>query len=153
MRKKGDFERRRFIRHSMCFPLRYRVITKISEKKPKEKQVVTSNISRGGLLFSSQQPVKIGSFINIKIPFQSKIFSVKGKVVHCKKIPDVNLYNIGVSFTQVSEAFKIKLIEQMYLISECRDLSSVRLGREISLQEASQEWIKRYSKRFEKLYW
>ena len=153
IRKKENDERRRFIRHPMCFPLKYRVIKATLRKSPKEERSTTSDINRGGLLFSAQQSVKIGTLINIKIPFQSKIFSVKAKVVHCKKIPDMDLYNVGVSFMRVSEAFKIKLIEQMYLISEYRDLKSVRLGKEISLQEASQEWIKRYSKKFEKLYW
>ena len=52
-----------------------------------------------------------------------------------------------------ADAFKVKLIEQIYLIEEYRVLRSLQLGRDLSLKEASEEWIKRYSERFKKLYW
>ena len=151
---KNKVEHRRFIRHPMCFPLSYRVIKKGMAGSVKGNRSVTENVSRGGMLFSATHPVEKRSHILIKIPFQDKIFRVQAKVIHCKKTSDTTeLYDIGVQFIKISEAFKVRLIEQMYLISEYRDLNSVRLGREISLQEASQEWVKKYSKRFEKLYW
>ena len=53
----------------------------------------------------------------------------------------------------ISDALKVKLTEEIYLIAEYRDLRSIELGREISLEEASQEWVRRYSARFKKLYW
>ncbi len=66
---------------------------------------------------------------------------------------DPKMYNVGVAFYRYSDAFKVKLIEQIYLIDEYRSLRSVQLGRNISFDEASREWIKRYSKRFSELYW
>lgn len=146
-------ERRRFIRHPMCLPLKYKIIQKKIGRRNKEKAYITINISRAGLLFSAKEPVQSNSTIVIRIPFQQKIFNVKAKVIRCDKNTETNLYTIGVSFLKSTDAFKVKLIEQMYLISEYRDLRSIQLGKEISLQEASQEWIKHYSKRFEKLYW
>ncbi len=145
-------EQRHFIRHPMCFPLRYTVVVK-KGKDNKEKKASTINISRGGLLFSARRSVDAGAVIVIKIPFQSKIFKVKAKVVHCEKLSEISLYEIGVRFLRYNEAFKVKLIEQMYLISEYRDLNSIRLGRDLTMQEASKEWVKRYSKRFQRLYW
>jgi hypothetical protein len=87
------------------------------------------------------------------MPFQDKVFNVKVRVVHCDKNPETKLYNIGAAFHRLSAAYKVKLIEQLYLISEFRDLRSIQLGREISLEKASEEWVKRYSARFRKLYW
>jgi hypothetical protein len=29
----------------------------------------------------------------------------------------------------------------------------MQLGRQVSLEEASREWIKRYSERFKRMYW
>jgi RNase P/RNase MRP subunit p30 len=87
------------------------------------------------------------------MPFEDKVFKVMAKVVHCNKSLDTNLFNVGVSFYRLRDAFKVKLIEQLYLISEYRDLRSVQLGREVSLEEASREWIRRYSERFRRLYW
>lgn len=146
-------ENRRFIRHPMCFPLSYKVLPKDSLRGGKAAATITKNISRGGLLFSSKRPADAGALILIKIPFQAKVFHVRANVVHCNKVEGTDLYDIGISFDRVNDAFKIKLIEQMYLISEYRDLRSMQLGKEMTLQKASQEWIKRYSRRFSKLYW
>ena len=153
MKESKASERRRFMRHPMCFPLRYKVVKKGSVKEAKEKKSTTINIGRGGLLFSTKHSVELGSVILVKIPFEDKTFNIKAKVVHCSRPSDSKLYNVGVCFLRFNEAFKVKLIEQMYLISEYRDLRSIQLGREVSLQEASKEWIKRYSKRFQRLYW
>lgn len=146
-------ERRKFIRHPMCFPLKYKVINKDSLAGIDEELACTKNISERGLLFSSKKSVQADSVILIKIPFQEKTFNVKAKVIHCNSIKGLPLFDIGVAFLRYNEAFKVKLIEQMYLISEYRDLRSMQLGKEISLEEASREWIKRYSKRFNRLYW
>lgn len=154
MDKQKESERRRFIRHPFCFPLAY---TTLSESSSGQGQVQRSSstidISEGGLLFSAKQEVKLNSLIRIKLPFQDKIFSVKARVLHCNRSAEANLYNIGVCFEKYNDAFKVKLVEQMYLISEYRDLRSMQLGKEISLQEASQEWISRFAKRFKRLYW
>jgi hypothetical protein len=146
-------ERRRFIRHPVCFPLKYKVVSKHDKGYGKEMASTTVNMSQGGLLFTAQRRVKTDVVIQIKMPFQDKIFNVKAKVAHCEKSAETKFYNIGVYFYRFADAFKVKLIEQMYLISEYRDLRSMQLGREVSLEEASREWIKRYSERFKRLYW
>ncbi len=141
-------ERRRFIRHPICYPLEFKHISrKISEKTK------TVNLSEGGLLFLSKHHLTPGEVIMIKLPIQDKIFKVKAKVMHVSRDEDAKLFNIGVSFYRYADAFKVKLIEQIYLIDEYRILRSVQLGRDISLKDASEEWIKRYSKRFARLYW
>lgn len=145
-------EKRRFIRHPLCFPLTYKVLNN-DVSGGKEKYSTTINISVGGLLFSARNAAKPGSRIMIRMPFQDKVFNVKALVVHCKRDDETKLFNIGVSFYRMTDAFKTKLIEQLYLISEFRDMRAIQLGREVSLEEASREWIKRYSKRFKRLYW
>ena len=87
------------------------------------------------------------------MPLYGKVFHIKARVVHTEKNYESGLFSIGVEFVTYSDAFKVKLIEQIYLIEEYRELRSLQLGREMTIQEASQEWIKRYSKRFEQLYW
>lgn len=152
-----DKDKRRFIRHPMCFPLAFKVIKKgvagFFARESKEEYTSTINIGRGGLLFPATRPVSKSTVISIKIPFENKMFRVKAMVVHCGKDRSSGLYNIGVCFHRVEDAFKVKLIEQMYLISEYRDLRRIQLGKDISLEEASEEWIKRYSERFQRMYW
>ena len=142
-------DKRRFVRHPVCYPLEF-------EHAPKKIREIdqTINISEGGLLFLSTHDVKCGSIIILKLPLQDKLFKVKAKVVHTepdKENPD--MYDIGVSFYRYSDAFKVKLIEQIYLIDEYRAIRSVQLGREVTYKEASNEWVKHYSKRFDRLFW
>lgn len=146
-------ERRRFIRHPLCIPLSYKLIKKGKADSAKEKGAETINISQGGLLFPASRSVNAGSTIMLKLPFQDEILNLKARVVHCEKNPETQLYNIGVSFSRMGDAFKVKLREQAYLITAFRDLWSMQRGKEVSLEEASREWIKRYSEKFRKLYW
>jgi len=89
----------------------------------------------------------------IKMPFEDKVFDIKGEVVRCVRNSETKFFDIAVNFVKAQEAFKAKMIEQVYLISGYRDMLSVRSGKEISLEEASRKWIKRYSEKFGKLYW
>ncbi len=142
-------ERRHFIRHPICYPLEF----EHASKKIKER-TETLNVSEGGLLFLSKHPLVKGEVIILKMPLQDKVFRIKAKVMRATKDSEnKDLFNVGVSFYRYSDAFKVKLVEQLYLIDEYRVLRSLQLGHELSMQKASEEWIKRYSKRFARLYW
>jgi len=142
-------ERRHFIRHPICYPLEFEHASNKMGEKTK-----TLNVSEGGLLFLSKHPLKESEIIILKMPVQDKVFRVKAKVMHVTKDSEnKDLFNVGVSFYRYSDAFKVKLVEQLYLIDEYRILRSLQLGHELSMQKASEEWIKRYSKRFARLYW
>ncbi len=143
-----DNERRKFIRHLLVSPLEY----KVEEEAPFQK-THSVDMGEGGLLFTAKSDVPIGTKIEIKMPLYERVFNIKAKVVHTTKDPEDQLFKIGVSFSSYSDAFKVKLIEQIYLIEEYRVLRSLQLGRDLTLQEASEEWIKRYSERFKILYW
>jgi len=149
----NDNERRRFIRHPMCFPLKYKVLKRGFFVSLKEELVRTKNISEGGLLFCAKKAAEVNSLLSIKIPFQEKMFNVHARVIRCARVAGSQLFDIGVSFQRYNDAFRVKLIEQLYLISEYRDLRSMQLGKEVTLEDASREWIQRYSKRFARLYW
>ena len=142
-------ERRHFIRHPICYPLEF-------EHAPKKirERTKTLNVSEGGLLFLSKSRLRKNEIIILKMPLQDKVFKIKAKVMHAKKDSEnADLFNVGVSFYRYSDAFKVKLVEQLYLIDEYRILRSLQLGHELTMQKASEEWIKRYSKRFARLYW
>jgi len=146
-------ERRHFIRHPVAFPLVYKVMKQGRGKEQQDLRSETVNLSVGGLLFPAKHSVEPNSMIEIKMPFENKIFNLKAKVVRCVNNPETKLYDVAVSFFRLHEAFKAKMIEQVYLISEYRDLLNLQTGKEISLEEASRKWIKRYSERFKRLYW
>ncbi|MBI4974828.1 MAG: PilZ domain-containing protein [Candidatus Omnitrophica bacterium] len=142
-------ERRRFIRHPICYPLEYEYAPKKTAERTK-----TINVSKGGLLFLSKHRLQTGKIIILKLPIRENVVKVRAKVAHIEQDEeDSRLYNIGVSFYRYSDAFRVKLVEQIYLIDEYRLLRSVQLGHDVSFKQASAEWIKRYAKRFAKLYW
>ena len=146
-------ERRHFIRHPLSFPLVYKVLKPAKGEAGERVSSETINVSMGGLLFPSKYPVKLNSLVEIQMPFENKLFKLKAKVVRCVANSETKLYDVGVSFCRMHEAFKAKMIEQIYLISEYRDLLSLQLGKVVSMEEASRRWIKRYSQRFKRLYW
>ena len=146
-------EYRHFIRHPLCLPLSYKVIEKSLKKDQETLPSETINISLGGLLFPSKHPVDPESRIVIKMPFENKVFNVKAQVVRCIHNSETNLYDVAVNFLKTHEAFKAKMIEQIYLIASYRDMLRLQSGKEVSLEEASRKWIKRYSARFKRLYW
>jgi len=141
-------ERRKFIRHLLVNPLEFQI-----DDKGDTERTETIDISEGGLLFMSKTEVPKGAIIKIQMPLYEKVFSIKAEVIRVTKDIETGLFKVGVAFCTYSDAFKVKLIEQIYLIEEYRVLRSLQLGKDMSLQEASKEWIKRYSERFEKLYW
>lgn len=146
-------ERRHFIRHPISLPLVYKVMKQQAGRSQQDLRSETINLSVGGLLFPAKHSVQPNSMIQIKMPFENKTFNLKAKVVRCVSNPETKLYDVAVSFFRLHEAFKAKMIEQIYLISEYRDLLSLQAGKEIPLEEASKKWIKRYSERFKRLYW
>jgi c-di-GMP-binding flagellar brake protein YcgR len=142
-------EKRKYIRHLFVSPLEFQI-----EEAPAEMEKThTVNVSEGGLMFVSRRSVDVGAMIKLSMPLYGKMFIISAKVMHVEKNAESGLFDIGVVFVTYSDAFKVKLIEQIYLIEEYRVLRSLQLGREMTIQEASQEWIKRYSERFQKLYW
>ncbi len=141
-------ERRRYIRHLLVNPLEFQVTKEEGFQKSE-----TIDVSEGGLLFVAKRDVPPGTMIDLQMPVYDKIFKIRARVVHNRKDESSELYRIGVEFESYADAFKVKLIEQIYLIEEYRVLRSLQDGKDMSLKEASQEWISRYSKRFKKLYW
>ena len=142
-------EKRKFIRHPVCIPLEFQ---RIKEGKRKLK-AETVNLSLGGLLFLSRSKIAVGTEIIVSLPFRDKVFHIHGRVMRCETEGHSKLYSVGIEFLRVSDAFKVKLVEQLHLIDEYRCLRCIQLNRDVTLKEASQEWIRKYSEQFRKLYW
>ncbi len=142
-------ERRRFVRHPICYPLEFEYAPKRILERNR-----TVDVSEGGLLFLSKRQLQTGKTIILKLPLQNKLFKVKAKVVHVNQDKEnPKLYNVGVSFYRHSDAFEVKLVEQIYLMDEYRALRSLQLGRDITFKEASLEWVKKYAKKFDEMFW
>ena len=92
-------------------------------------------------MFRSKKDVPAGSLINIQMPLYNKVFKIRAKVMHVQKDDATDLFNVGVAFVTYSDAFKVKLIEQIYLIEEYRVIRSLQMGKEMSLLSVLRNYI------------
>jgi len=145
-----DIERRKFIRHLLGYPIE----TKIFHKKDREVIISTrsDNIGYGGLMFQSDRRIRIGTELEIDIKVEKRSFSADGVAVRCEKNEN-GKWDIGVSFTNISESLKVRMMEQLVRIEEFKKRLEKRYKVKLDFSPVAKEWIKRYSKAFAKRYY
>ena len=108
-------------------------------------QTIT-NVSLGGLAFSSLKPLEILQRVRICIPVLKQDNFLVGNVVWCEK-SDVG-YEIGLEFESSRDVFRLRMIEQICHIEHYRNEISRVEGRLLSSQEAANEWISKFADDF-----
>ncbi|MBD3379353.1 MAG: hypothetical protein GF408_02710 [Candidatus Omnitrophica bacterium] len=102
---KMDFqERRRFRRHLLDNPLRFRF-----SEKDSFRDTHTIDASEGGLMFTSNEEARKGSTVNIQMPLDDKTYEVKARVARVEFDESIGQYRVGVEFTDYTESFRITL--------------------------------------------
>ena len=159
-------EVREFIRHTVDVPLQFRAIDAdhpelgpLLDDAPVASGDGASgdgtgashghsrNVGFGGLAFDSNFCPTPGQLIELKIPTVNPPFIAKARVAWCRANPDGG-YLIGASFLDASDAFKSRMVQQVCSIENYRKEVKEREGRELTVQEASAEWISKYAGRF-----
>src|SRR5688500_15154052 len=153
-------EVREFIRHTINFPIEFRLLgddehpdatmlPHLSDDAASAKRTLgeSRNVGFGGLAFESNFCPKIGDLIEIRIPTVNPPFIAKASVAWCRTEPDGG-YMIGASFLDASDAFRSRMVQQVCSIENYRKEVSANEGRELTVQEASNEWIAKYAGRF-----
>lgn len=133
--------RRRFIRHTADVPLEVRAV---DEGAGETHRGV--NVSFGGLAFESEGPLAYGTTLEVRIDQVKPPFEAHARVVHCE--PEGDHFCIGVQFLDAGDAFRARMVEQVCSIDRYRREVQEREGRELSSQEAAEEWIRRHASRF-----
>jgi len=131
---------RRFIRHPSDFPIAY------SQGVQQEKQQPLRDVSCGGLCFTSECSMQQGEVIHISIPVEPPGFEADCVVAWCKKEEDH--FAVGVEFAGDSTSFTLRMVEQVCHIEHYRSEVARCEGRELTSEEAAQEWIEKYAKDF-----
>lgn len=130
---------RSYIRHSASMP-----ITVKSNQSDSQTQTL-QNVSAGGLCFFSNYFLPQGISININIPNLEHPFVENCTVSWCNKVEDH--YDVGVSFDSYQTVFRMRMIEQLCYIEDYRNQILNSEDRQITSEEASQEWIAKFSDR------
>jgi hypothetical protein len=132
--------RRRFIRHTVDVPLEIRTVA----DGPRRASV--RNVSHGGISFLSDEEIPLGTIIDVRIPGVEPPFEARAKVVW--SAPEGSGYCLGVAFLEADDAFRARMVEQVCSIERYREQVREREGRDLSPEEAAQEWITRYADAF-----
>ncbi|MDH3976246.1 MAG: PilZ domain-containing protein [Deltaproteobacteria bacterium] len=104
------------------------------------------DISEGGISFRSKENFPKGELIEITIPFVTPVFHSKGIIVWTRR--DGQYYEIGVRFHNSSDAFRVRMIEQICYIETYRRAQLEEEGRMLTSEEAALEWIERFASSF-----
>lgn len=130
-----------FIKHPERFPIQVKKIHFWERSK-----LDMSNPSNIGLTYSTEQPQKLGSLLEITVPTRKQIHSFKGKVVAIKE-KDVG-YDIGVWLIDAEDAPKLRIIEQICHIELYLSDKKYREGPFVSPEKITEEWIGKFASHF-----
>ena len=145
-----DLKKRKFVRHPLSYPLKTRIIH--PNESIKEVLSESDNISAGGLLFTCDEPVIVGSEVEIELKVEKREFLLTGKVVRCEKKKGQAGYSIAIAFNSPNEFLKMRMMEQVVRIELLKTRFERRYGVKLEFARVAKEWIKRYSEQFAKYY-
>jgi len=132
---------REFIRHSADIPIEI-----IRDAEVQHTRHALENIGLGGLLCHFDEKIEVGSAIKIRIDLVKPDFEIMGRVVWCNKLD--TSYEIGVEFDGEKDTFKLRMIEQICHIEHYRKEVKELESRDLTGEEAAQEWIVKYASNF-----
>jgi hypothetical protein len=128
---------RRYIRHPSSMPLDYRLSGGWSGVQQ------LRNVSAGGVCFAAGLPMEQGMSIRVSIHMGGKDFEADGEVAWCHGTSDH--HEIGVRFHKAASMETVHMVEQLCYIEQYRQQVRHNEGRELSSEQAAQEWVERYA--------
>ncbi len=135
---------RSYIRHPSDIPLEYKL-----ESLDDSATLNLNNVSYGGVSFNSQEPIKTGSVIELKILFVQPEFVSKCQVTWCQL--EGEYYVIGAMFLKQDDLYMARMVEQICHIEHYKNEIMRREGRCMSGEQAATEWISKFASSFPKL--
>ena len=133
--------RREYIRHTADVPIQVRAVPGAEAAMQK-----ALNVSHGGLAFVTETCPLPGDTIEVTIPDVDPPFQANARVAWCR--PEEAAFLVGVQFLDASDAFRARMVEQVCTIERYRQEVREQEGRELTMQEAAAEWIRKYAGRF-----
>jgi len=134
---------RAYIRHPADVPIEFSQIE--AKTKPLIKSVA-QDVSMGGLSFSSEQKLSVGSVVKVKIPIVEPPFEAEAKVIWCLARPD--RFEAGIEFISEQDAYTARMVEQVCHIEHYRLWVKEVEGRSLDGENAAKEWIGKFARDF-----
>lgn len=132
---------RRYIRHPSDIPIEFEL-----EASNRWKTERMRDIGAGGLSFSCEKAIEIGSCLHVRIPTVDPSFKILARVVWCvKRKAD---FEIGLEISDSEQAFRTRMVEQICHIEHYKREVLEQEGRRLSGKEAAAEWIVKFAAEF-----
>lgn len=133
---------RKFVRHPSSIPIELSIA-----RGPcgSGQQQQLRNISGGGFSCLVDEPLPIGSRVQLRIPKIWPDYRGCGTVVWCSATPPA--FEVGIEFG-AADLFKAKMVEQLCQIEQYRQQVQADEGRTLDSEQAASEWIALYAKEF-----
>lgn len=135
---------RQFIRHPSEIPLEYC----LTQSPSQCSMDYVRDISTGGLSFHSQQYLEPEQWVHIFIPVDENYFEADAQVRWCRASGKGHDFDVGVCFSNPSEAFSARMVEQVCYIEKYKKNIWNTEGRQLSSDEAAAEWITKFADEF-----
>jgi len=111
-----------------------------------ETDAVNNVVYLGELAVYSESTFPIGTKVMLHIEMPNTDAKLSGKIIWSHKSKYGHL--LGISFQSESEAYRMRMIEQLCNIEAYRENLRTKEDRHLNREEAAAEWIARYSKDF-----
>jgi PilZ domain-containing protein len=134
---------REFIRHPSSIPVQL-----IQQDRHVAAGINTlNNVSFGGVSCLCSEAVEKGCPVKMTIKCVDPDFEINGKAVWCK--PNNGMYEVGVEFiVSKDKMFLLRMVEQICHIEHYRNEILHNEGRDLSSEEAAQEWVEKHADSF-----
>jgi|GEM_PF-107554 len=151
----GDPLMRQFIRHPSDIPIAYclgqaKKTIEVERKSDPSVEFFASDrlrdVSRGGLCFNADCPVRKGTPIHIEIAIEQPAYAADGTVAWCR--PEGDHFAVGVQFNEPSTRYSVRMVEQVCHIEHYRFNILEKEGRDLTSEEAASEWVEKYAAQF-----
>ncbi len=102
--------------------------------------------SVGELAVQHSGKISVGSQVLLSLYLAESEVSLHGRVIWL--VGSAGNYLIGITFNGRREAYRMRMIEQLYHIQTYQQAVARQAGRLLTDEEAAREWIMRFSKDF-----
>lgn len=132
---------RKYIRHPLDIPIEYKISGESFQTRENSR-----NISIGGICFCVEEYIVPETILFVRIPTINPDFEAIGRVVWCLRRQ--GCIEVGVEFMNDEDAMHMRLIEQISYIKSYQNEVQQKEGRELSDEEATTEWTRKFSRKF-----
>ena len=144
-RRPAERVARRYIRHPSRIPIRFDLHSDVDHRDD-----YLRNVSEGGVCFATSVALESGQPIRLTIPVLGQDYEVDGRIAWCRET--LYGFEVGVRFMTPQDRFSVRMVEQLCYIEDYRQQVEREEGRQLSSEQAAEEWIERFAEHFPGLH-